>query len=73
MLAYYDVACTGDLDHSGAVNFADLAALKAAFFTTCAPGLPCPGDINKDGSVNFADLALLKANFFRGDCPVPAP
>ena len=43
MLAYYKVACVGDVDHSGAVNFADLAVLRANFGATCAPGTPCPG------------------------------
>jgi hypothetical protein len=72
MLAYYKVACVGDLDQSGAVNFADLALLRANFGVTCAPGAVCPGDVNKDGSVNFADLALLRANFGTSTgCPAP--
>jgi FtsP/CotA-like multicopper oxidase with cupredoxin domain len=72
MLAYYAFGCVGDIVIDGQVNFADLALLKANFFTTCTPGTECVGDINNDNAVNFADLALLKANFFRGGCPVPA-
>ncbi len=76
MLAYFDVACPGDLNRDGSVNFPDLAAMRANFFTNCStlpPGTECVGDINNDGFVNFADLALMQANFFRSGCPQPAP
>ena len=73
MLAYFDVACAGDFNHDGAVNFVDLGILRSNFFAPCAPGVPCPGNINNDGSVNFVDLGLLRSNFFRPGCPVPAP
>jgi hypothetical protein len=66
-----DDACKGDLNNNGAVNFADLALMKANFFTDCstlAPWEVCVGDLNGDGQVNFGDLALIKANFFRDDC-----
>ncbi len=64
--------CEGDINGDGLVNFADLAQLKANFFTDCStlpPGTDCVGDLNNDGFVNFGDLALMKQDFFRGDCP----
>jgi hypothetical protein len=66
-----DDACKGDLNNDGGVNFADLAEMKANFFTDCStlpPWEVCVGDVNNDGFVNFADLALMKENFFREDC-----
>jgi FtsP/CotA-like multicopper oxidase with cupredoxin domain len=70
MLAYYGVACVGDLNQDGGVNFGDLALLRANFGNPqCPPGTPCPGDITKDGFVNFADLAQLRANFGSSGCP----
>jgi hypothetical protein len=70
MLAYYGVACVGDLNQDGAVNFGDLAMLRANFGSSCSPGTSCPGDITKDGFVNFADLAQLRANFGSSGCPM---
>ena len=64
--------CEGDITGDGFVNFADLAQMKANFFTDCStlpPGTECVGDINNDGFVNFGDLALMKQDFFRDDCP----
>ncbi len=64
-------ACPSDLNNDGIVNFADLALLKANFFTDCStlpPGEVCVGDINGDGAVNFVDLAILKADMFT-TCP----
>ena len=64
-------ACKGDISNDGNVNFADLAAMRANFFTDCStlpPWEVCEGDLNNDGSVNFEDLALMRANFFRSDC-----
>jgi len=64
--------CEGDITGDGFVNFADLAIMKANFFTDCSTlpiGTECVGDINNDGFVNFGDLALMKQDFFRDDCP----
>jgi hypothetical protein len=64
--------CEGDITGDGFVNFADLAIMKANFFTDCStlpPGTECVGDINNDGFCNFGDLALMKQDFFRSDCP----
>ncbi len=62
--------CDADLNGDCSVNFADLAAFKAAFF-------PRPydqdADFNSDGFVNFADLSVLKASFFNGVNPGPGP
>jgi FtsP/CotA-like multicopper oxidase with cupredoxin domain len=59
--------CDADLDSSGGVvNFADLAAFKAAFGTTDPDAdLNCSG-----GVVNFADLATFKQLF--GAAPGPS-
>lgn len=62
----YGNICDGDLDNSGSVNFADLAAFKAMFGTVNANG-----DLNGSGGiVNFADLARFKALF--GKPPGPS-
>jgi hypothetical protein len=64
--------CQADINADGFVNFADLAELKANFFTDCStlpPATDCVGDINTDGFVNFGDLALMRQEFFRDDCP----
>ncbi len=63
-------ACDADLDGDCAVNFADLAGLKAAFIPN--PHNP-DADFDGDGFVNFGDLALMKATFFNGDDPGPGP
>jgi hypothetical protein len=51
----------GDSDGSGAVNFADLVALKAAWLSVKGDANynPC-ADFSQDESVNFADLVRLK-------------
>ena len=63
-------ACDADITGDCSVNFADLAALKAAFF-------PNPynanADFNSDGFVNFGDLAFMKSTFFNGANPGPGP
>ncbi len=63
-------ACDADLNGDCSVNFADLAALKAAFF-------PNPyeedADFDGDGFVNFGDLAFMKSTFFNGANPGPGP
>ncbi|MEL7447595.1 MAG: dockerin type I domain-containing protein [Pseudomonadota bacterium] len=53
-------ACDPDLNNDDAVNFLDLALLKAVFFTDDQDA-----DLNGDGVVNFADLAIMKALFFQ--------
>jgi glucose/arabinose dehydrogenase len=45
-----------DLDGNGAVDFADLLLLLAAW-GPCAPA--CPEDLDGSGAVNFADLLIL--------------
>ncbi len=63
-------ACDADITGDCAVNFADLAALKIAFF----PGpYDANADFNGDGAVNFGDLALMKATFFNSASPGPGP
>ncbi|MEL7450140.1 MAG: 6-bladed beta-propeller [Pseudomonadota bacterium] len=52
-------ACDGDFNQDCAVAFADLALMKAAFFTA-HPDI----DMTGNGVVNFADLALFKGQFF---------
>ena len=63
-------ACDADIDGDCAVNFGDLANLKAAF--TPRPYNP-DADFDGDGSVNFGDLAVMKATFFNGPNPGPGP
>ena len=52
-------ACPGDLNNSGSIDAADLAALLGAWGTAA-------GDVNGDGATDAADLAGLLANW--GDC-----
>lgn len=56
----YGNVCDGDFNNDGAVNFADLAAMRLAFFTTDPAK-----DLNGDGIVNFADLAVLRKVFLQ--------
>lgn len=65
--------CPADLTDDGAVNFADLAILRANFGANCTtlpPETKCPGDITGDRYVNFADLARLRAAFGSSGCIV---
>ncbi len=62
-------ACDADLNNDCAVNFADLAGLKAGFSPVNDP----EADFNGDGFVNFGDLAILKASFFNSATPGPGP
>ncbi len=62
--------CDADVNDDCAVNFGDLAMLKAAF--TPRPYNP-DVDFNDDGFINFADLAVMKATFFNGPNPGPGP
>lgn len=58
--------CDPDLDNSGAVNFADYAALTAAFASNPAsPNWNPDADLTGDNLVNFSDLALFQF-FFLG-------
>jgi len=59
-------ACDGDLNNDGSINFGDLAAMRASFFTS-DPAT----DINGDGITNFGDLAVLRESFTQ--TPVGAP
>ena len=52
-------ACDPDLNNDGVINFSDLGAIKAVFFTADADA-----DFNGDNAVNFIDLAIMKAAFF---------
>ncbi len=51
--------CDADLDNDCTVNFSDLAAMKAVFFSS-----DVTADLDEDGTVNFSDLAVMKAVFF---------
>ncbi len=55
----YGNRCDGDFDNNGNTDFADLAEMKAVFFTPAADE-----DMDGSGSVDFGDLALLKSLFF---------
>ncbi|MEL7448441.1 MAG: hypothetical protein AAFN78_04485 [Pseudomonadota bacterium] len=61
-------ACDADLNNDCAVNFADVGAMKAVFFTTDADA-----DLNGNGTVNFIDLAVLKAAIFLPPGPSGIP
>ena len=61
-------ACDPDHDQNCAVNFADLALLKAEFFGA-NPGF----DYTGDGAVNFLDLARIKQLFFMSPGPSSVP
>jgi uncharacterized repeat protein (TIGR01451 family) len=54
----YGNRCDADFDNNGNVNFADLAAFKAAFGSSQALY-----DLDASGSVNFGDLAVFKGLF----------
>lgn len=61
--------CDADFNNDGIVNFIDLAAMKAAFFTN-DPVV----DLNADGFVNFLDLSIMKQSFFQPPGPsAPQP
>lgn len=69
MLAYYGVACVGDVNQDGVINILDLVMVRDNFGSSCAPGDPCPGDANKDGVVNILDKVLVRNNFGLSGCP----
>ena len=65
-----DIAVPNDC----AVNFLDLNAMKAAFFSTpAAPNWNPDADLNGDDSVNFADLQVVKDSFFGTPGPSGLP
>ncbi len=52
--------CTADLDHSGAVNGADLGILLGNWGAPgCGGAASCVADLDGDGAVGGADLGLL--------------
>ncbi|MEL7448270.1 MAG: hypothetical protein AAFN78_03625 [Pseudomonadota bacterium] len=61
-------ACDADLTDDCAVNFEDLGAMKAEFFTA-----DDDADLNGDGSVNFTDLGIMKEGFFAPPGPSGVP
>ncbi len=61
-------ACDSDLDNDCTVNFADLAIMKAAFFSNDALS-----DLDGDGTVNFSDLSIMKTGFFAAPGPSALP
>ena len=54
------IACPGDTNGDGVVNFADLNTVLGEFGLS---GSGLAGDLNDDGMVNFADLNEVLANF----------
>jgi predicted extracellular nuclease len=57
--------CDPDFDGSRSVDFADLAVMKSAFFSSDPDA-----DLDGNGSVDFSDLAIMKSLFF--DSPGPS-
>jgi formylglycine-generating enzyme required for sulfatase activity len=60
------LACSGDANGDGVVNFTDLNAVLTSFGQSVPPGTG--GDVNDDGVVNFTDLNEVLANF-GVECP----
>ncbi len=65
----------GDVDHSGAINVADLTYLvDYLFFSGPAPPCEEEGDVDGSGAINVADLTyLVDYLFFSGPAPPPCP
>ncbi len=57
------VACYGDVNGDGTVNFADLNVVLSQFGSS---GAGLQGDIDGDGTVGFSDLNIVLSNF--GQC-----
>lgn len=55
-------ACSGDADHDGDVDFADITAVLTAFNFDYLPGTG-NGDADATGIVNFADITAVLTNF----------
>jgi hypothetical protein len=65
----------GDVNHSGAVNVADISYLVDFLFRG-GPAPPClpEADVNGSGDANVSDLSYLVDYLFRGGpAPVPCP
>ncbi len=63
-------ACDPDIDNDFTVNFADLTAVKSAFFSNpAAPAWNPDADFDDSGQINFNDLQIIKSFFFG----VPGP
>ena len=60
----YGNSCDPDLNGDLVVNFADIGALKAAFFSSDPNA-----DLNGDGHVNFTDLGITKDLTFEAPGP----
>ena len=55
---------TGDLNHDGAVDCADLSILQASMsLSSGQPGFDARADLNGDGIVNTLDLNILISNW----------
>jgi len=63
MVVVVGSGCEGDVDGSGAVTFADLLSILAAW-DSC---IDCPEDLNDDGEVGFDDLLIVLSAW--GPCP----
>ena len=61
------VALYGDVDHSGCVDAADVAAVTAAFGQSVPPASPAL-DLNHDGVINVFDRLIILQNYGEG-CP----
>lgn len=57
------VACPGDANGDGVVNFSDVTFALANFGMVYAPGCLGLGDANGDNIVNFTDVTIILANF----------
>ncbi len=57
-------ACDADLNGDCTINFLDLSAMKAVFFSNDPDA-----NLNGDDTVNFLDLSLMKARFFQAPGP----
>jgi hypothetical protein len=59
------LACPGDIDHSGAVDVTDL--ITAMMDIGCAAPARCLGDANHDGACDVQDMMLVLKTW--GQCP----
>lgn len=60
----YGDLCDGDINQDGAVNFVDVALLRAAFLTDDPAA-----DLDGNGTVDFRDLAILRSRFLQQPGP----
>ena len=67
----YGNFCDADLTNDGVIDFADLPAFQAAFFSQDGDANWNPdADLTGDGVVDFAELPLIQQSFF--DAPGPS-